>query len=199
MCLWRTEVARNVEQNQAVKDCTAAAHAVATVVAGQIAGALGGGGGRHGEVSAAAEHLATADSLCALAAYLSGPAAAAFAPDGHHVPSSLQVCYLSLERTIVCEHNGTIDVVSHTLISYNLQFKYTDKCTVICLSKWGSLGNRQPEVSCLSKPPTQKKGFQDLNPFLPFLHLKVFALCGVSLGWYECVTPCAHRLDGNQV
>lgn len=94
--LWRAEVARDGEQGEAVKQCTAVAHAAATVVAGQIAGALGGGGGRHGEVSAAAEHLATADSLCALAAYLSGPAAAGFAPDGRHPQRQLEVVYLCL-------------------------------------------------------------------------------------------------------
>lgn len=72
----------HADQDEALQCCTAAVHAAAALVAGQIAGALGGGGGRHGEVSAAAEHLAVADSLCALAAYLSGPAAAAFVPDG---------------------------------------------------------------------------------------------------------------------
>ena len=65
-----------------MKRATAAAHAAAALVAGQVAGALGGGGGRHGEVSAAAEQLATAGSLTALAAYIKGPAAATFAPDG---------------------------------------------------------------------------------------------------------------------
>jgi alkylation response protein AidB-like acyl-CoA dehydrogenase len=82
LCVRWAERSNSPYQDATVKPYLAAAHAAAAVVAGQIARALGGGGGRHGEISAAAEHLAGADSLCALSAYLSSPAAVGFDPDG---------------------------------------------------------------------------------------------------------------------